>query len=282
MKVSLSERCFDEFVVLIHRLTGITVGKNRTFMVEGRLRKRIMALKLTDYESYLEFVRRDKTEQNLFVDLITTNETYFYRTPRIWEYIEKKFLGKWFEAHPKRVFMAWSAASSSGEEAHTLAILCQAFKDKHPSFSYQILGTDISSEMVALCKTGEFAGRSIESFKKARPELFSRYMKSDDGVVYKAVNDIRSRMRFQQHNLFQSLQSGVDRFDLVLARNVLIYFKADDQEKVLSRILPRMSEDGVLIIGESESLSQLSLPLKSVEPLVYNIDQASLVKGKAG
>lgn len=274
MEVVLNEKCFQAFLKLIYDLTGITIAQNRTSMVEGRLRKRVSSLGLSNYETYLQLVKEDRNEQVFFIDLVTTNETYFYRTPRVWEYIQNKLLPEWHLKHPKQVFMAWSAAASSGEEAHTLGLICQFFKEKNPSFVYQIMGTDISNEMVGLCQQGKYSGRSIESFKNQRPELFEKYMKKLEDGSYQAVPEIKSRIRFSQHNLFKSLQSK-DKFDLVLIRNVLIYFKPNDQEKVLSLIAPKLSEQGVLIIGESESLSHIQTSFKHQEPLVYRIGSAS-------
>lgn len=273
MNVVLGEKCLADFIELIHGLTGITIAANRNSMIEGRLRKRLSALKLTSYESYLKLVSVDKAEQVSFIDLVTTNETYFYRTPRIWDFIEKKFLPEWMALHPKTVFTAWSAAASSGEEAHTLGIICQAFKENNPSFLYQITGTDISKEMVGLCQQGQYSGRSIEAFRKTRPELFEKYMTQATGDSFEVIPEIKSRLRFQQHNLFQSLLQK-EKFNLVLIRNVLIYFKGQDQEKVISLIGPKMADDGVMIIGESESLTHINTNFKSIEPLVYKSSPA--------
>lgn len=268
MSVVLNDKCLNDFIKLIHELTGITIASNRNSMVEGRLKKRLSTLGLSSYENYLKLVREDTAEQVNFIDLVTTNETYFYRTPRVWDYIEKKLLPEWFSLHPKTVFTAWSAASSSGEEAHTLGVICQAFKDKNPTFLYQITGTDISKEMVDLCQRGHYSGRSIEFFKTNRPELFEKYLTKAHGENFQVIPEIKSRLKFHQHNLFQSLRNN-DRFNLVLIRNVLIYFKGSDQEKVISLIGPKMTEDGVMIIGESESLTHINTNFKSLEPLVY-------------
>lgn len=270
MDVVLVEKCFNEFVELIHELTGITIGTNRTSMIEGRLRKRIAALQLESYEAYLGLVRRDKVEQVEFINLVTTNETSFFRTPRIWSYIESKFLHSWFESHPKRKFRVWSAASSSGEEAHTIGILCESFKQKNPGFRYQIMGSDISNEMVERCRAGVYSGRSIEAFKATRPELFTRYMNEVSIGMYQASSEVRSNLKFQQHNLFKSLKS-TEQFDLILVRNVLIYFKAHDQEKVISNAVTNLATDGILVIGESESLTHIRTELKACEPLIYRI-----------
>lgn len=267
----LSEKCFSEFLKLIHKLTGITIASNRTSMVDGRLRKRMNALSILSYDEYLSKVQTDKSEQVFFIDIMTTNETYFFRTPRIWDYIEKKFLPEWHKNHPKQVFLSWSAAASSGEEAHSLALVCHAFKEKNPNFLYQIVGTDISQEMVSMCQQGLYKGKAIDSFKKTRPEMFQKCMRPIDGEFYQVLPEIKSRVRFQQHNLFNSL-SIKDKFDLILVRNVLIYFSQPDQELVLSKLAPRLAENGVLIIGESESLSHIKTSYKHIEPLVYKID----------
>jgi chemotaxis protein methyltransferase CheR len=274
---SLNEKCFNDFVELIHELTGITVAKSRTSMVEGRLRRRIENLKLPDYEAYLKLVKEDKNEQRQFIDLVTTNETSFFRTPRIWEYIEKKILPSWLAAHPNQVFTAWSAAASSGEEAHTLGILCQEFKAWNPSFVYQIIGTDISNEMVELCQKGIYSGRTLATFKETRSGLFSKYMKENSDGSFQIKSEIKDRLRFHQHNLFQSSKTK-DHFDLILIRNVLIYFKAPDQEKVLDLIASQLAQDGKLIIGESESLTHIQTPFKHVEALVYQLNPVQMTK----
>ena len=268
MDVVLTEESFGDCLKLIYKLTGITIATNRNSMVEGRLRKRVRALNLPSYEAYLALVRENRDEQSRFIDLLTTNETYFYRTPRIWDYIDKTLLPTWTHFHPNTVFSAWSAAASSGEEAHTLGILCQAFKEKVPSFRYQITGTDISAERVALCQRGQYIGHSIDSFRKIRPELFGRFMRAGEEGHYEVIPEIRSRLRFHQHNLFRPLVFS-DKFDLVLIRNVLIYFKARDQEKVVSLIESRIAQDGIMIVGESESLTHLNTNYKALEPLVY-------------
>lgn len=268
MEIILSEKCFNDFIKLIYELTGITIGHNRNSMVESRLRKRLIALKLTSYEDYLILVKEDKTEKINFINLVTTNETYFYRTPRVWEYIEKKLLPCWVKTHSHSVFKAWSAAASSGEEAHTLGIFCQEFKEKFPSFHYEIIGTDISNEMLNLCQKGQYSDRSVESIKKLRPNLFQKYIQKSETGSYRVISEIKNRLKFMPHNLFHPAAMN-EKFDLILIRNVLIYFKATDQEKVIFLLEPKIAEDGIMIIGESETLAHINTNFASVEPLIY-------------
>ena len=264
----LSDECFEKSLQLIHQLTGITIATNRKTMVQGRLRKRVSTLHLKSYDEYLELVKSSQDEKIIFVDLVTTNETYFFRTPRIWQYLSDVYLPKWFASNQGKVFFAWSAASSSGEEAHSIGIICHAFKEKNPSFQYQIVGTDISREMVQLCQAGVYKGRSIESFQASRPDWFMKYMKSVENSQFQIVPEIKLKLKFSEHNLFKHFNYK-DRFDLVLLRNVLIYFTAPDQEKVLTNILPKLTDKGLLIIGESESLTHINTGFTHQEPLIY-------------
>lgn len=264
----LDDVCFIKFIDLIHAMTGITIAKNRKSMVQGRLRKRVLALSLGSYEEYLNYVLKNDQEKGPFVDSVTTNETYFFRTPRIWSYIESQLLPDYIQKRPDKTFSAWSAASSTGEEAHSLAVLCQQFKDKNTSFDYEISASDISQRVVNACRSGLYQGRSIETFKNTMPLLFSKYMVKNDKEAFSVQPDIKKRMIFFEHNLF-SVPKDRKAYDLILIRNVFIYFTPEDQKKVLDLILPRLTENGILIIGESESITGISAGLLKIENLIY-------------
>lgn len=264
--LEMENDCFMKFQQIIHELTGITIDSNRKTMVQGRLRKRMAKLGCSTFESYLDIVTQTKPEQTEFIDLITTNETYFFRTPRVWSYLNEIFLPQWSQAEGKSLSI-WSAAASSGEEAHSLGVLCQSFKDRNPKFDYSILGSDISHEMVQLCKQGRYHGRSIQQFQNQHPEWFKKYMVMKD-EKYEAVPEIRKRLNFLQHNLFAELKSST-QFDIILVRNVLIYFTPNDQEIVLKHLTAKLAPNGILVIGESESLSYIKTTLSPLAPLIY-------------
>lgn len=272
---NLDDACFVNFIDLIHTLTGITIGKNRKSMVQGRLRKRVIALSLKSYEDYFDFVIKNDQERRPFVDLVTTNETYFFRTPRIWNFIESQLIPDWIKNNPGQTFSSWSAAASTGEEAHSLGVLCQQFKDKNASFNYEISASDISPRVIRICSEGTYQGRSIESFKKSMPQTFDRYMMKLDGETYSVSPEIKKRIKFFEHNLFTALKDK-KTYNLILIRNVFIYFTPVDQKKVLDLILPKLAEGGVLIIGESESISRMGTDLIKVENLIYKKENGFL------
>lgn len=266
----MSMNCFQQFTSLIHDWTGVTIGSDRQAMLVGRIRRRLSPSNCKSYEDYFEHVKNNKEEQAIFIDLVTTHETYFYRTPRIWNYLCDQFIPNWFSKNQSKKFSAWSAAASSGEEAHTLSIFCEEFKRQNSLFSFQILGTDISTDVVNKASQGNFSERAIRRFQLAKPDLVKKYISpANETGRHQVSNKIRGHIQFKSHNLFEKL-STQNKFDLVLLRNVLIYFTKEDQEKVLSHIKSCLSKDGILIIGESESLNNLNSDFQLISPLIYS------------
>jgi len=267
-KPRLSDECFATLKAMIHTHTGITIKPERKAMLEGRLSKRLRDLSLPDFESYVKHVDSVPGEREQFVNKVTTNETYFYRTPRIWEYVSNVFLTKWHADNPRTTLAAWSAASSTGEEAHTLGIVLQAFKDDNPGFNYRITGTDIDSSVLKGATEGLYNGRSIDRFRKEQPEWFARYMTGNDQDGYRVAPNIRRNIQFKALNLFKPGVANVS-YQLILLRNVLIYFTSEDIECVMQVVHKRLSENGIVIIGESESLNNLSTDFTAIVPTIY-------------
>ncbi|WP_322053495.1 CheR family methyltransferase [Paraburkholderia bannensis] len=254
----------------VRRHTGIAMNERKWTMLKGRLRRRVMALGLPDYSDYLQVLDTSTEEVRDFIDLVTTNETSFFRTPRIWEYLAQTFLPQWHSAHsahagtPLRI---WSAAASSGEEAWTTAMLCEEFRVSEPAFRYAIVGTDISDGILANARAGSYQGRSVEGLRANHPALLQKWFRSEGAQA--TVNDaLRTHVSFRQHNLY-AVPRELGQFDLVLLRNVLIYFDLDGQQAVLSNVRRAMKPDAVLIVGESESLSRVSTGFTFEQPLIY-------------
>lgn len=265
--VDLDSSSLEKVLSLVYKLTGISMGTNKKTLIQGRLRPRIRKLGLENYVKYLEYLNSNKDEIQIFINLVTTNETSFFRTHRVWEYFNKDFLPTWWAKNPKKILKIWSGASSSGEEVYTIGICCEEFKLKNAGFSYQIFGSDISSEMLSIAEQAEYSGRSIEAFKTSNRPLFDKYMQQN-GQMFKVLFDVKSKIRFGIHNLF-TLPKERNHFDIIFLRNVLIYFEPADIEKVLANIGKGIVGKGILIIGESESLSSLQTPFKYKLPLVY-------------
>jgi chemotaxis protein methyltransferase CheR len=256
----------------VHRHTGITMTEKKWTLLQGRLRRRLQALSLSSYRDYLAVLESQVDEVSHFVDLVTTNETSFFRTPRIWDYLWNQFLPSWFAANRGMTLQVWSAAASTGEEAYSVAMLCEEFRERHPTFRYRVLGTDIAKNVISVGTAGRYQGRNIDGLKKTRPAFFDKYFEASfDGFAVRAA--LRASVSFREHNLYKRLVDPM-RIDLALLRNVLIYFDDQGQQTVLENVRRSLTSQGVLIVGESESLTRHSTGFEFEQPLIYRNSEA--------
>lgn len=251
----------------VHALTGITINETKKTMLQSRLKKRMKQLSIATYEEYMLLVEKDKNEVQQFINVVTTNETSFFRTPRIWEHFQSEFLPKWFAENPKKTLQLWSAAASSGEEAYGLAICCMDFQKKHPGFEFKITATDISTEVLAEAQKGVYNLRSVEFLKKSKAHLFDQFFIVVDEDSFKVAAELKTKIHFGTHNLFTVKK---EQFDIVFLRNVLIYFTGVDQEIVLKNVAKSLPVNGTLVIGESESLNRLDTPYEFHQACIYS------------
>lgn len=264
----MSPSIFAVVVEKIHKLTGITISNHKKTMLQGRLNKRMRAIGVASFEEYLKLVDRDPAETQQFINSVTTNETTFFRTPRVWEYFQKEFLPEWYEANPKSVLKIWSAAASSGEESYSAGMLCMELKNSKPSFDFRITGTDISTEVLNEAQEAIYDEREVEFLMKSRQDLFEKYFAPAGNEAHGVKDILKQKIQFSVHNLFTVKK---EKYDIIFLRNVLIYFSCEDQEIVLNNISKSMHEKSILIIGESESLNRLNTPFEFKSACIYKL-----------
>ena len=267
----MPEATLSALIKLVHRHTGIAMGERKRVLLQGRLRPRLRALALDSYQAYLSLVERDPREVQVFINMVTTNDTAFFRTPHVWDYFAEKFLPAWTAAHPGQTLKLWSAATASGQEAYSLAMLCQEWQREHPGFQYQILATDISSAVLATAAVGLYGGRSVERILASHPEMFAQYFRSEASGA-RVAEPLKKHIRFAEHNLLRALHPH-EKFDLILLRNVLIYLEPAEQQKVVDLLRQNMHDASRLILGESESLGRLQTCYVQEQLLVYGIGE---------
>jgi len=269
----LNQATLTAFIELVRKHTGISMSERKSILLERRLRPRMQALALHDYQAYLDKVEQDRDEVPHFIDLVTTNDTLFFRTPHIWTYLEQEFLPWWWAAHAGQRLNIWSAAAASGEELYSLAMLCEEFRLLVPDFRYRILGTDISRQMLDLARAGRYAGRSVERLRETHPACFEKYFRPAPEQGVQVVETLQRNVELRCHNLLHVLRPQ-QQFDLVLLRNVLIYFDQAHQQTVLGQARHSMAQHSVLIVGESESISGLNTGYHLDRPMVYRMEAA--------
>ncbi len=263
-----------ELIALVRKHTGIAMTERKRSLLERRLRPRLQVLSLDSYHDYVALIESGGAEVSQFIDMVTTNDTLFFRTPHVWDFFSKQFLPEWFIRHPGRCLHIWSSAAASGEEVYSIAMLCQEFQRMVTGFRYQILGTDISKNVLATARTGRYTGRSIERIKLSHPALFEKYFIHNAGL-FQVNDELKRHVSFVEHNLLTPLQTE-ERFDIVFLRNVLIYFDADNQRNTLAQVRGSMRDDATLILGESESINHLGTAYQFEVPLVYRVGEVTI------
>lgn len=262
----MSEPTFKALREHIYTLTGIYFQDNKKYLLESRISKRLQFLRLQQFEDYLQYVKfgaRKGDEKNFLYDAITINETYFFRNEPQFEIFEKTLIPELVKSKAtgaRSKIRAWSSASSSGEEAHTLAmIFLEKIKPKFPFLDFEVVGTDISPSVLDIARKGVYREYSVRNM----PKLYlDKYFHVENGRF--TVNDnVRKLVRFDHMNLFdQQRMRGMSSFDVVFCCNVLIYFDARSKIQVISQLYDSLNKGGFLFIGYAESLHGISSAFK--------------------
>lgn len=258
----LSDAEFREFQQMIYLVAGIHMPATKKTMVAGRLSKRLKALQLDSYGAYWRHLRQDAAEKQTAVDLLTTNETYFFREPRHFDYLRERVLS----AHSRRrPFRLWSAACSSGEEAYSAAMV---LSDVLGGTGWEILASDISLGVLDRARAGRYPMTRTDGIPRDSLKQYClRGIGEAEGTLM--VDPVlRAKVNFQQINLNVRLPE-VGLFDVIFLRNVMIYFNAETKQQVVARLLGALRAGGYLIIGHSETLSGFPCGLEVVMPSVY-------------
>jgi len=266
-RITLSTECFRELRDLIYDRSGIFFQENKLYLLEGRLVPRLKQLGLNSFEEYLSHVGSipDQTEELKHVyNLITINETYFFRYMKQLEAFSKTLLPAMMENRRKDIvhkINIWSAASSSGEELYTLAMLIkESMNGQLSNWRIDLLGTDISNEILAQARDGIYGRNSFRG--TAATYYKSKYFTPDKDRMALG-SEIREMVHFDYLNLndipaIRKLR-GVD---FLFCRNVLIYFDLSMKKKVIRAFYDILNHGGYLMLGEAESLHGVSSAFK--------------------
>ena len=266
---ALSGKAFLAVTKLFHSVSGIHLNESKHALVTGRLQKLAHEAGESDLDAYVERLVQGNApaaEMTRVIDRLTTNETYFFREPQHFNDLAER-LGAHANSSnsSKDEFRVWSAASSSGEEAYSVAMLMTDVLESKP---WQVIGTDLSSAMVDSARKALYA---LDRARMVPPDYLRRFCLKGQGphegqvLVTKAV---RERVRFQTANLMLDLPQ-LPQFDVIFLRNVLIYFDNDAKSQIVRRVLTQLKPGGVLYTGHAESLSTLNLPVRALATAIH-------------
>ena len=270
----LQSREFNQFRKMIFDLAGISLADTKVVMVQGRLAKRLRSLELPSYRDYLDYLLEDKegTEKTKFINALTTNKTEFFRESHHFDYLTNTVfpeLVKQSEVNGTKKLRIWCSASSTGEEPYTIAMTVSEFFHLRKGWDIRILASDIDTDVLHAASEGVYDASRMEDIPPhLRKKYFTRTQRTDDGP-WKANPSIRDLITFRQINLLQPNWPIHTDFQVIFCRNVMIYFDPPSQSKLVDQFAEKLTPNGYLIIGHSESLLGLTENYKSLGDTVY-------------
>lgn len=266
MTASITDAEFALFQQFIFDQAGITLPSSKKSLVSGRLAKRLRLHQLERYSDYLALLRQPAHahELQVAVDLLTTNETYFFREQKHFDFLRQRALAARGRA---AMFRVWSAASSSGEEAYSVAMVLADCLGEHTP--WEVLGTDISTRVLRGAQRAQYPMARARDIQPAYLRRFClRGTQEYEGTLL-VDRSLRQHVHFRQVNLNQPLPT-LGQFDVVFLRNVMIYFSDETKRHVVARVVSALRPGGHLLIGHAETLNDITDAVQPVMPSVYH------------
>jgi chemotaxis methyl-accepting protein methylase len=257
---ALSDRHFRELAAFIEREVGIRLPPSKRTMVEGRLRRRVKALGLSDVDEYVDFIfdRGLLAEESVhLIDCLTTNKTDFFREPEHFQILAQEVAPKLLAERRGRIargLKIWSAACSIGAEAYTLAMVLSELSTAE-NFDILILGTDICSTALDQARRAIYPADMLAPTPKAMRERYVMYSRDPARREARIVPELRRLTRFERLNLMDSIFPVDEDMDVIFCRNVLIYFSSATQQAVVANLCRHLRPGGYLFLGHSESMA---------------------------
>lgn len=259
----------EEFLQLrdfIYQQCGIFIAENRKYLIENRLSSRLKDLNLKSYGEYYHYLRFDanrRRELNKLFEVVTTNETSFFRNPPQLDVFKKIVLTRALDEARKKGrkhLRVWSAGCSSGEEPYTVAIILhELLGSEITQWDIKITANDLSEAMLALARQGTYSEYALRTTPK---EIIARHF-IKEGQLYRVNPKLKQLVSFGQINLNDKFQlQRVERSHIIFCRNVIIYFDDDMKKRVISAFYDNLLPGGDLLIGHSESLHNISRAFK--------------------
>ncbi|MEA2488778.1 MAG: chemotaxis protein methyltransferase CheR [Acidobacteriota bacterium] len=246
----------------IYKRSGMWFNDSSKYLLQKRLSPRARELNFDSFQKYFYFLQYDpraEAEFDQIWDLVTTNETYFFREPAQLTAFVDEIVPDILARKPVKKIRIWSAGCSSGEEPYSLAMLLQEAGWFHQA-SFEIFASDINQQVLARARKGTYRE---SAFRATAPNLRDKYFHRNDDNSWKIRDEIRNRVSFGRLNLYDEARvSLLGHLDIVFCRNVIIYFDDASKRIVVTNFYNRLVEGGYLLLGHSESLISLSTQFK--------------------
>jgi chemotaxis protein methyltransferase CheR len=267
----LNSKQFDRFRKLVYEVSGIRIDEKKVTLLSNRIRRRLKARSLSDFDVYYRYVtsREGSGEIECLIDAVTTNETFFFRTQKHFDWLVQKLIPERIERHEaeRRTpgLRIWSAGCSNGAEPYSIAICLHENAYRLDGWSLRVLATDISEEVLREAREGCYKSRVLQDVSETR--LRRHFQQQTEGDRWQIRPAIKSFVEFRTHNLMRPPPES--SFDCIWIRNVLIYFDQESKRIVIQNLLKALARGGYLVVGPSEGVYGMLNDLKKIAPTIY-------------
>ncbi|MES2672857.1 MAG: CheR family methyltransferase [Pseudomonadota bacterium] len=264
---------FEKVRAILYKMAGINLSDSKKQLVYSRLARRLRALGLEQFSDYLAYLNENASEQEEFINALTTNLTAFFREEHhfaiLADYARNHAQNQTKNiANQNRNLRIWCAASSTGEEPYSIAMaLAEAYGTYTPPI--EIIASDIDSNVLRDASAGIYTAQRLESVSLERKKQFFQRGKGTNAGKARVRNELRQLIEFRQLNLLDASWPLKGHFDIIFCRNVMIYFDKQTQLKLLERMTKLLTPEGLYFAGHSESFTQAAHLVKLVGKTTY-------------
>lgn len=265
-----------KYADFIYERTGIRISAQKKTLLSNRLRRRLRATGIANYDEYLKKLKtlsKEDEEWKAFLQEITTHESYLFRDISQWDWLRNTYLPEIVSAARagmrKKTLRVWSAACSTGDEPYTIASCVSDKLTDLAQWKVEIVGTDIGMGALEHAKEGIYSKRAMQGV----PETYKRrfFSKVNDTEEWSVKPELTKLVKFKHHNLLNPLRELP--FDLIFVKNVLIYFDTDSKVKVLEHVLNQLAPGGMLVTGPAEGTADLLKSLDRIQGWLHQKPQ---------
>ncbi len=242
---------------LLYRWTGMIFGANKRYYIERRIGARMVRAGIEDVRGYLGFAETNGPEREALINAFTINETYFYREDHQLAALAREILPELVrERRPGDLIRIWSMPCSTGEEAYSIAIWLLEHWPLVDAYNIEIVGSDLDTAAIELARAGRYGTRALARLPK---DVIDRYFEPEHGHRRKIIDDLRESVRFVPANIVdRATLTGLGRFDVILCRNLLIYFDDDSRSVAAANMFESLNPGGFVCLGHSESMARIT------------------------
>lgn len=271
-KAKISDTQFKFLTEYLSSRYGLRIPNEKRVLLESRLISRLNHLKLNSIEEYIDHTFKSKEPNNeyqFFIEQITTHKTFFFRENYQFDFLARTLPTYLRSSSENRMVNVWSAGCSTGEEVYTLGMILNEKKAEIPNLDFRIVGTDISIPSLKKAAKGSFTSELENLPEHFKKKYFVTKGQPSSPILQFSSPEITSKIKLGVLNLNNKQYNLPNMFDFIFCRNVTIYFDAKTRAEVLARILTKLKPGGYLFLGHSETALGTSLPIKSIQPTIY-------------